>query len=97
MNYCPLAFLESSGRNRTPDKLAASEKAAVFAACDRHLRAVVAVLRPEWVVGVGSFAALQTAFYMPDTFGFPASLPMFAQGCGSDCAIFMRGTGRGLS
>lgn len=38
-----------------------------------------------------SFAALQTAFYMPDTFGFPASLPMFAQGCGSDCAIFMRG------
>jgi single-strand selective monofunctional uracil DNA glycosylase len=61
MNYCPLAFLESGGRNRTPDKLAAPEKAAVFAACDRHLRAVVAALRPEWVVGVGGFAAQRAA------------------------------------
>jgi single-strand selective monofunctional uracil DNA glycosylase len=57
MNYCPLAFLESSGRNRTPDKLAASEKEALFAACDRHMQAVVVALKPEWVVGVGSFAA----------------------------------------
>ena len=57
MNYCPLTFLESGGRNRTPDKLAASEKESLFASCDRHLQAVVAVLRPEWVVGVGSFAA----------------------------------------
>jgi single-strand selective monofunctional uracil DNA glycosylase len=56
MNYCPLAFLEDRGRNRTPDKLPASEKAALFDACDRHLRAVVAALRPEWVVGVGEFA-----------------------------------------
>ena len=61
MNYCPLAFLESSGRNRTPDKLAASEKEAVFSACDRHLRAVVAALTPEWVVGVGGFAAQRAA------------------------------------
>jgi len=61
MNYCPLAFLESSGRNRTPDKLAASEKEAVFTACDRHLRAVVGALRPEWVVGVGGFAARRAA------------------------------------
>lgn len=37
------------------------------------------------------FAAVQTACYMPDTFGFPASLPMFARGFGSDCAILMRG------
>lgn len=57
MNYCPLAFLESSGRNRTPDKLPAAEKAALFAACDRHLRAVVAILQPEWLIGVGDFAA----------------------------------------
>ena len=61
MNYCPLAFLESSGRNRTPDKLAASEKDAVFAACDRHLRSVVEALTPEWVVGVGGFATLRAA------------------------------------
>jgi single-strand selective monofunctional uracil DNA glycosylase len=57
MNYCPLAFLESSGRNHTPDKLPPVEKAALFTACDRHLRAVVAVLQPEWLIGVGDFAA----------------------------------------
>lgn len=57
INYCPLAFLENSGRNRTPDKLLAREKAALFAACDRHLQAVVAALQPEWLIGIGGFAA----------------------------------------
>jgi single-strand selective monofunctional uracil DNA glycosylase len=57
MNYCPLAFLESSGCNRTPDKLSASEKATLFAVCDRHLRAIIACLEPEWLIGVGDFAA----------------------------------------
>jgi single-strand selective monofunctional uracil DNA glycosylase len=56
MNYCPLAFLEDRGRNRTPDKLPALEKLALFAACDRHLRALVAALQPEWLVGIGDFA-----------------------------------------
>jgi single-strand selective monofunctional uracil DNA glycosylase len=61
MNYCPLVFLEESGCNRTPDKLPASEKTALFQACDRHLRAVVTALQPEWVVGIGDFAAGQAA------------------------------------
>jgi len=61
MNYCPLAFLEGGGRNRTPDRLPASEKTALFAACDRHLRTVVGVLNPEWLVGVGDFAARRAA------------------------------------
>jgi single-strand selective monofunctional uracil DNA glycosylase len=56
VNYCPLAFLESTGRNRTPDKLPAAEKAALFAACDKHLRSVVEILRPEWLIGIGDFA-----------------------------------------
>jgi len=55
-NYCPLAFLEASGRNRTPDKLRAEERERLFAACDRHLRRLVALLEPEWVVGIGAFA-----------------------------------------
>jgi len=55
-NYCPLAFLEETGRNRTPDKLPASERAPLFAACDRHLRALVRILEPEWIVGIGAFA-----------------------------------------
>jgi single-strand selective monofunctional uracil DNA glycosylase len=57
INYCPLAFLEAGGRNRTPDKLPAAEKAALFAACDAHLRSVIAALKPEWVIGIGAFAA----------------------------------------
>jgi len=55
-NYCPLAFLEGSGRNRTPDKLPAREREPLFAACDRHLRRVVEILEPEWLVGIGAFA-----------------------------------------
>jgi single-strand selective monofunctional uracil DNA glycosylase len=56
VNYCPLAFIEASGRNRTPDKLPKSEQAPLFAACDRALRRIVAELEPEYVVGVGAFA-----------------------------------------
>ena len=55
-NCCPLAFVEASGRNRTPDKLPAHERAPLFAACDRHLRRVVDLLAPRWVVGIGAFA-----------------------------------------
>jgi single-strand selective monofunctional uracil DNA glycosylase len=56
-NYCPLLFLEASGRNRTPDKLPAKEREALFEPCDRHLRRVVELLRPRVVIGVGAFAA----------------------------------------
>jgi single-strand selective monofunctional uracil DNA glycosylase len=56
VNYCPLAFLETSGRNRTPDKLAQHERSALFGICDEHLRATVETLQPEWLIGVGDFA-----------------------------------------
>jgi single-strand selective monofunctional uracil DNA glycosylase len=55
-NYCPLVFMEASGRNRTPDKLAPAERASLYAACDAHLRRLVELLEPEWVIGIGSFA-----------------------------------------
>ncbi len=55
-NYCPLLFLEQSGRNRTPDKLPAAEQQALLGPCDRAIRRTVATLRPRWVVGVGRFA-----------------------------------------
>jgi len=55
-NYCPLMFLESSGRNRTPDRLPAREKESLLRACDEALRLSVKVLEPVWVVGVGRFA-----------------------------------------
>jgi single-strand selective monofunctional uracil DNA glycosylase len=60
-NYCPLAFIEASGRNRTPDKLPRKESAALFAACDMALRRTVERLHPEHVVGVGRFAADRAA------------------------------------
>lgn len=60
-NYCPLAFVEDSGRNRTPDKLPATEREPLFAVCDEHLRSVVAALQPAWVIGVGAFAEKRAA------------------------------------
>jgi len=59
LNFCPLAFLEESGRNRTPDKLPAAERAAVEEACDLALRDAVDALGCEWVIGVGKFAETQ--------------------------------------
>ncbi len=56
VNYCPLAFMESTGRNRTPDKLPPAEREALFRICDEHLTEVVEIVRPEWLVGIGDFA-----------------------------------------
>ena len=55
-NYCPLVFMEESGRNRTPDKLPVSEKKPLEEVCDQHLREIVEILEPEWLIGVGGFA-----------------------------------------
>lgn len=59
-NYCPLAFFDH-GRNLTPDKLPSAEAAPLYAACDAHLREVVAILQPEWVIGIGGFAEARAA------------------------------------
>jgi single-strand selective monofunctional uracil DNA glycosylase len=55
-NYCPLVFMEESGRNRVPEKLPASERELLFRACDRALRETIEALSPEVVLGVGKFA-----------------------------------------
>ena len=65
VNYCPLAFLETSGRNRTPDKLPRREREALFAACDEHLRAVVRALQPQWLIAVGDFALKRATQLFP--------------------------------
>lgn len=56
VNYCPLVFMEESGRNRTPDKLPASERALSDEICDNYLKQYIEVLSPEWVIGVGQYA-----------------------------------------
>ena len=61
LNYCPLVFMEESGRNRTPDQLPLLERQPLFAACDAALRAAVEALEPRALVGVGRFAAERAA------------------------------------
>lgn len=56
LNYCPLLFMESTGRNRTPDKLSIEERAALLPACDRALRDSIEILSPGLVIGVGAWA-----------------------------------------
>ncbi len=56
VNYCPLAFLEEGGKNRTPDKLPAAEREALTAVCDRALVRLIQFYQPELVIGIGVYA-----------------------------------------
>jgi single-strand selective monofunctional uracil DNA glycosylase len=66
-NYCPLAFLEETGRNRTPDKLPPGEREALFTRCDEHLREIIRILEPQWLIGVGDFAAKRATQAVADS------------------------------
>ena len=71
-NYCPLQFIEESGRNRTPNQLRAAERKALFDVCDRALRRTIEVMNPRFVVGVGQFTlhrARSALAGMPVTIG----------------------------
>jgi len=57
LNFCPLVFLEASGRNRTPDKLPRAEQVALDAHCMRHLVTAIEILQAVVLIGVGGFAA----------------------------------------
>jgi single-strand selective monofunctional uracil DNA glycosylase len=72
VNYCPLLFIETSqrkgsggteegGRNLTPDKLPPSQRKDLYEACDAHLRTLVEILAPRYLVGVGNFAAARAS------------------------------------
>ena len=65
-NYCPLAFFEESGRNRTPDRLRAAVRDTLFAACDLALRRTVEHLKPRYVVGIGRFAEARAKSALTD-------------------------------
>ena len=66
-NFCPRVFMEESGRNRTPDKLPAAERAPLFEVCDTALARVFDLLDPELVIGVGKFAEKRCAAVVGDT------------------------------
>jgi len=57
VNYCPLAFCGKSGSNVTPVQLRKAECEKLFTLCDKHLHHVLEILEPEWLIGVGDFAA----------------------------------------
>ncbi len=56
LNYCPLLFLDTDGRNITPDKLKRSEQEPLLSICDEALRQSVAALVPKRFIGIGAFA-----------------------------------------
>ena len=56
LNYCPLVLMEESGKNRTPDKLSAKERDALFRICDQALSETIRVLKPTFAIGIGAVA-----------------------------------------
>jgi single-strand selective monofunctional uracil DNA glycosylase len=65
-NYCPLVWMSASGANLTPDKLPASEIQPVEQACLAHLRKVITILDPKFMIGVGAYAEQRLRLAAPD-------------------------------
>ena len=60
-NFCPLVFMEESGKNLTPDKLKKDNSKELFDVCASALSKVIDYLDPEYLIGVGKFAEKQFA------------------------------------
>jgi single-strand selective monofunctional uracil DNA glycosylase len=65
-NYCPLSFMEASGRNITPDKFRPLEREPLFAVCDDALRETVEHFDARFVIGIGAFAANRARIALAD-------------------------------
>jgi single-strand selective monofunctional uracil DNA glycosylase len=74
-NYCPLSFMDASGKNRTPPELGRGERDALLRVCDSALQRLAELLEPEWVVGIGSFAAERARAALAGTGVRVTSLP----------------------
>ncbi|MCX8228559.1 MAG: single-stranded DNA-binding protein [Planctomycetota bacterium] len=66
LNYCPLVFMEESGKNLTPDKLPADIRAELFELCDTALQQTVDYLQPKQMIGVGQFALKRAKIALPN-------------------------------
>ena len=66
LNYCPLLFLcrteKGSIRSFTPDRINPSERMRLCGFCDTALIEAVEILKPDHVVGIGSFAYQRAKF-----------------------------------
>ncbi len=56
INYCPLVFMEESGKNSTPEKLPVQPRNALEEVCREHVSVVIQALEPEYLVGIGAYA-----------------------------------------
>ncbi|MGI9256951.1 MAG: uracil-DNA glycosylase family protein [Salinispira sp.] len=56
INYCPLMFLDTAGRNLTPDKLPVAERKILFRLCDTALTQMIEIIQPARLIGIGNFA-----------------------------------------
>ncbi len=61
INFCPLIWMKDTGANLTPDKIKAAEMVAVDTACQKHLRRLIELLEPEYLIGVGAYAEKKMA------------------------------------
>lgn len=59
INFCPLVWMKNTGANLTPDKIRATEMAAVDKACQKHLRSVIEIVESKILIGVGGYAESQ--------------------------------------
>jgi single-strand selective monofunctional uracil DNA glycosylase len=59
INFCPLIWMKESGANLTPDKIRTAEMSPVDAACQKHLRRLIEILEPQFLIGVGAYAEHQ--------------------------------------
>lgn len=55
-NYCPLLFFDGEGKNLTPDKLVKADRERLFALCDGHVRDLIRLMNPHFLIGFGKFA-----------------------------------------
>lgn len=72
-NYCPLVWMKDTGANLTPDKIPADAMQPVAEACRAHLRRVIEILDPQYLIGVGAYAEKQLAT-AAEELGHPARL-----------------------
>lgn len=76
MAWCPVIFLEESGRNRTPEQLPRAEMRALSSACDAALTDVIAVLEPSRAIGIGKLGTARLrAVGAPGVGGIPHPSP----------------------
>jgi single-strand selective monofunctional uracil DNA glycosylase len=55
-NYCPLLFLQESGRNQAPSRFKAAKRDELTPPCHEALRRVADHFEPDFVIGVGNWA-----------------------------------------